>query len=59
MYTLVIKFKANSADTYLQYRPMKKSTWLSKTKEVRNPYYGDKMLACGATRSTLKAVKSN
>lgn len=29
--------------------------WLSKNKEVRNPYFGDKMLACGSVVEELKS----
>lgn len=53
-YSLVVAFKANSAEAYLQYCPMKKASWLSLSKEIRNPYYGDKMLDCGSVRATIK-----
>lgn len=32
---------------YYQYCPMKKAYWLSKEKEIKNPYYGTAMLTCG------------
>lgn len=32
---------------YYQYCPMKKMYWLSKEDEIKNPYYGSKMLTCG------------
>tara|TARA_R110000868_G_scaffold90110_1_gene250385 strand:- start:25350 stop:27038 length:1689 start_codon:yes stop_codon:yes gene_type:complete len=42
---------------YIQYCPMadknKGAYWLSFTKEIRNPYYGDKMLNCGSITETL------
>ena len=53
-YSAVSKLKVNSGDAYLQYCPMKKASWLSLSKEIRNPYYGDKMLECGSVRETLK-----
>jgi hypothetical protein len=28
--------------------------WLSESKVIRNPYFGEKMLDCGETRETLK-----
>ena len=28
--------------------------WLSDTKEIRNPYFGDKMLTCGSVTETLQ-----
>lgn len=54
MYALVFNFKANETEAYLQYCPMKKSSWLSDKKEIRNPYYGNKMLDCGSVKATLK-----
>lgn len=54
MYALVHGFKANGSDVYLFYCPMKKATWLSESKDVRNPYYGKRMLDCGSIRTTLK-----
>lgn len=41
-----------------QYCPMafngKGAYWLSDSKEVRNPYYGDKMLTCGVVDAEIK-----
>ncbi len=54
MYALIFNFKANETEAYLQYCPMKKASWLSDKKEIRNPYYGNKMLDCGSTKKTLK-----
>lgn len=54
MYSLVSSFKANDAEAYLHYCPMKKASWLSDSKEVRNPYYGKRMLTCGSVKATLK-----
>lgn len=39
---------------YYMYCPMKKRYWLSKEKEIRNPYYGKKMLNCGNVDAKLK-----
>jgi hypothetical protein len=36
-----------SQPVYYQYCPMKKTYWLSKEKEIKNPYYGSSMLTCG------------
>lgn len=42
------------ADTvYYQHCPMKKENWLSKEKQIKNPYYGSKMMSCGSTVDTL------
>lgn len=49
------KFEFNTL--YRQYCPMafdgKGAYWLSNSKEIRNPYFGDKMLKCGRTEETL------
>ncbi len=48
----------SSGEVYKQYCPMafegKGAYWLSASKEIRNPYYGDKMLKCGSVRDTIK-----
>ena len=54
MYSLVFSFKANETEAYLQYCPMKKASWLSDSKDIRNPYYGNKMIDCGSVKATLK-----
>ncbi|NID13562.1 DUF3347 domain-containing protein [Fibrivirga algicola] len=45
------------AKTYVQYCPMaaegKGASWLSDKREVRNPYYGDKMLKCGSVKEEI------
>ncbi len=57
MYSLVFGFKANETEAYLQYCRMKKASWLSAKKEIRNPYYGNKMLDCGSVKAALKKNK--
>ena len=46
-----------SNDTYLMHCPMafknKGADWLQNSKDVINPYYGDKMLTCGSTKETI------
>jgi hypothetical protein len=37
---------------YLQYCPMKDAYWLSKSKNIENPYYGDEMLECGIVKDS-------
>ena len=41
---------------YEQFCPMydKGSAWLSPSNEVRNPYYGSKMLKCGKVQKTIQ-----
>ena len=45
------------AKAYVQYCPMaakgKGASWLSDKREIRNPYYGDKMLKCGSVKEEL------
>lgn len=55
LYALVTTFKANTATAYQQFCPMafddKGAFWLSDKKEIRNPYFGNKMLKCGSVKS--------
>jgi hypothetical protein len=46
-------FKLGNQPVYLQYCPMKKASWLSSEKHIRNPYYGSAMLTCGEVTETL------
>ncbi len=39
---------------YHQYCPMKKADWLSKTLDIKNPYYGKAMLTCGKVTETIE-----
>ncbi|RYF87461.1 MAG: DUF3347 domain-containing protein, partial [Chitinophagaceae bacterium] len=45
--------KLSSQPIYLQYCPMKKASWLSSEKQIRNPYYGSSMLTCGEVTETF------
>jgi hypothetical protein len=38
---------------YQDYCPMKKVSWLSETKEIKNPFYGSKMLTCGSVKKQI------
>ncbi|MDQ3394521.1 MAG: DUF3347 domain-containing protein [Bacteroidota bacterium] len=44
-------------EVYFQHCPMalnnEGASWLSNSKEIRNPYFGDKMLKCGVVKETL------
>tara|TARA_R110000868_G_scaffold273926_1_gene533169 strand:- start:3491 stop:4357 length:867 start_codon:yes stop_codon:yes gene_type:complete len=53
MYELM-KVSKTETPTYYQYCPMVKANWLSKENEVKNPYYGSKMMSCGKTVETIK-----
>lgn len=57
MYDLVKKFAAGEK-IYVDYCPMyndnKGATWLSETKEIKNPYFGKEMDTCGTVKEELK-----
>jgi len=36
------------------YNDGKGGKWISETKEIKNPFYGDKMMKCGSVISTIK-----
>ena len=54
----VLSGEISSGELYKQYCPMafdgKGGYWLSSSEEIRNPYYGDKMLKCGSVRDTIQ-----
>lgn len=51
----LVAITGTEATLYQQFCPMydKGSSWLSLSKEIRNPYYGDKMLACGRVEKVI------
>jgi Cu(I)/Ag(I) efflux system membrane fusion protein len=57
LYKAVKSFGLKNKTIYYQFCPMAFNDtgayWLSNTKEIRNPYFGDRMLTCGDTRETL------
>ncbi len=57
MYDLVKKFGAGEK-IYVDFCPMynnnKGATWLSETKEIKNPYFGKEMDTCGILQEELK-----
>lgn len=58
VYALVKANDANNEKLYKQYCPMAFNNtgayWLSSSEEIRNPYFGDKMLKCGKVQETLQ-----
>jgi Protein of unknown function (DUF3347) len=38
---------------YVDYCPMKKVSWLSETEEIKNPFYGTKMMTCGNIKKQI------
>lgn len=57
-YKAVKTFGLIGRTVYYQFCPMFNNSegayWLSETTEIRNPYYGNKMLNCGETVDTLR-----
>ena len=57
MATLIKGDQLSMGSIYLEYCPMANSNkgvyWLSNEKEIRNPYFGDKMLKCGSVKETI------
>ena len=45
--------KLSEKPIYQQYCPMKKASWLSTEKAIKNPYYGNSMLTCGEVTETI------
>jgi len=58
MATLVKGGKLSKGSLYLEYCPMANNNqgayWLSNDKEIKNPYFGDKMLKCGSVKETIQ-----
>ncbi len=53
MFELAKTVKLSADPVYQQYCPMKKASWLSNDKAIKNPYYGSAMLTCGSVKTTL------
>lgn len=57
MATLVKGGKLSMGMIYLEYCPMANNSagayWLSNEKEIKNPYFGDKMLKCGSVKEMI------
>ena len=57
-YKLIKTFGLMGKTIYYQFCPMafdsKGAYWLSESKTIRNPYFGEKMIDCGETKETLK-----
>jgi Cu(I)/Ag(I) efflux system membrane fusion protein len=57
LYITVKTYGLMEKTAYYQYCPMafdnKGAYWLSESKTIRNPYFGDKMMDCGDIKETL------
>ena len=58
--TDMVVITGTKSTLYEQFCPMYDggSAWLSMSNEVRNPYYGSKMLKCGKVKREIKKMKS-
>ncbi len=58
MIALVKKSGLSSGTLYVDFCPMamndKGGSWLSASKEIKNPYFGDSMLTCGEVKETMQ-----
>ena len=58
IYGLIKNAGLQNMNVYHQFCPMafneKGATWLSDESEIKNPYFGDKMLECGEVTDSLK-----
>lgn len=56
-YRALKAFGLSGETAYYQYCPMANNDqgayWISERKEIRNPYYGDEMMACGENKSEI------
>lgn len=56
--TDLVQSAISSGEVYKSYCPMandnKGAYWLASEKEIRNPYFGDKMLKCGSVKETIQ-----
>ncbi|RYE52629.1 MAG: DUF3347 domain-containing protein [Sphingobacteriales bacterium] len=53
MITLAKAVKLGTQPAYETFCPMKKTSWLSESKTIKNPYYGSAMLTCGNVVGTI------
>ena len=58
MTTLIKKEGLASGELYIAYCPMafndKGASWISNSREIRNPYFGEKMMTCGEIKDSIK-----
>jgi hypothetical protein len=58
MTALVKSSKLSMGTLYLEYCPMANNNegayWLSNEKEIKNPYFGDRMLKCGSVKEAIQ-----
>ena len=54
----MVAITGTNTTLYQQFCPMydKGSAWLSMEKDIKNPYYGSKMMACGKVQKEIKST---
>lgn len=50
----LVKSNKPSEKVFVDYCPMKKSSWLSAEQAIKNPYYGSAMLTCGKVTDIIQ-----
>lgn len=57
-YAVIQQFNVTGLQAYYQFCPMafndQGAYWISRDSKIQNPYFGDKMMTCGVTKSDLK-----
>ena len=61
IFALVKAYQSNASELYYQFCPMARNgegaNWLSSTKEIINPYMGQRMLKCGKTQEVIAQIR--
>ncbi len=50
----IVDLAAPEASVHVAHCPMAKASWLQRSKDVANPYYGSEMLTCGTIDRTVE-----
>jgi hypothetical protein len=53
MWSIAMHIKPQGQSLYQQVCPMTGVTWISKEKEIKNPYYPKNMLTCGEIKNSI------
>jgi hypothetical protein len=53
MVSLIKLYPVQGEALFIDYCPMKNAVWISKSKTIENPYYGNVMLNCGSIKESL------
>lgn len=53
LWTLIQSQSSFGREYFYDYCPMKKMHWISETKAIRNPFFGNQMLSCGKVEEII------